>query len=97
MKGSMIGTEFSGKMKDGRRYMGFARSKCIANVVETKANNAWPVPDQWTLEEAATVPVVYSTVRAIFPQFNWLKIINNQLTQQSSFCPYMYEGGPIST
>ena len=25
----------------------------------------WDVPDNWTLEEAATVPVVYGTVRSL--------------------------------
>lgn len=26
----------------------------------------WEVPDKWTLEEAATIPVVYATVSSVF-------------------------------
>ena len=35
--------------------------KGIATKVKVGKNNVWPVPEGWTLEQAATVPVVYFT------------------------------------
>ena len=34
----------------------------LATSVETLHQLLWPVPDHWTLEQAATVPSVYTTV-----------------------------------
>ena len=34
----------------------------LATSVETLPQLLWPVPDNWTLEQAATVPSVYTTV-----------------------------------
>ena len=34
----------------------------LATTVLYNKNFQWPVPDHWSLEEAATVPVVYTTV-----------------------------------
>ena len=33
----------------------------LATVIDVEKHFLWPVPDSWTLEEAATVPVVYTT------------------------------------
>ena len=33
----------------------------LATKVAIGSQNSWPVPEQWSLEEAATVPVVYTT------------------------------------
>jgi fatty acid synthase len=42
--------------------MGIVVEKALASMVVADTNMMWKVPDHWTLEDAATVPVVYSTV-----------------------------------
>ncbi|KAL1477476.1 hypothetical protein MTO96_035707, partial [Rhipicephalus appendiculatus] len=59
--GTFLGTEFSGRDPEGRRVMGCLGGKCIATRVAADPFAMWEVPDWWTLEEAATVPVAYST------------------------------------
>ncbi|KAL1474714.1 hypothetical protein MTO96_037783, partial [Rhipicephalus appendiculatus] len=59
--GTFLGTEFSGRDPDGRRVMGCLGGKCIATTVAADPFAMWEVPEWWTLEEAATVPVAYST------------------------------------
>lgn len=57
-----IGLEFAGKDPYRYRVMGMCVQKAIATtVVVDDPEFLWPVPDNWTLEEAATVPCVYST------------------------------------
>lgn len=46
---------------DGRRVMGILSHKSMATTVLADPFFVWDVPDYWTLEEAATVPVAYST------------------------------------
>jgi fatty acid synthase len=57
----LLGLEFSGHDQSGRRVMGLVPAKGLATVVDVHRNYLWPVPDQWTLEQAATVPVAYAT------------------------------------
>nr|GBO08793.1 Fatty acid synthase [Araneus ventricosus]GBO08799.1 Fatty acid synthase [Araneus ventricosus] len=58
---SSICFEFSGREDDtGRRVCGVGIS-AFATSVLTDPVSLIEVPDKWTLEEAATVPVVYST------------------------------------
>ena len=42
--------------------MGMVSHGALASVVVTGKTMVWDVPDHWTLEDAATVPVVYGTV-----------------------------------
>ncbi|XP_065219793.1 fatty acid synthase isoform X2 [Planococcus citri] len=56
------GFEYAGKAEDGQRYMGMIVAKTMATVIESDLRLQWKVPDAWSLEEAATVPVVYGTV-----------------------------------
>jgi fatty acid synthase len=56
------GMEFSGRNQKGLRVMGITSRQAIASVVLTDSAMVWDVPDNWTLEDAATVPVVYTTV-----------------------------------
>uniref|UniRef100_A0A2H1WWR5 SFRICE_007688 n=1 Tax=Spodoptera frugiperda TaxID=7108 RepID=A0A2H1WWR5_SPOFR len=58
----VIGTEFVGKTINGTRVMGMVRNRGIANLVEGDRQNLCPIPDEWSFEEAATVPVAYGTV-----------------------------------
>ncbi|NXX48511.1 FAS synthase, partial [Tricholaema leucomelas] len=57
----MLGMEFSGRDLSGRRVMGLLPAKGLATVVDCHKRFLWEVPKNWTLEEAATVPVVYAT------------------------------------
>ena len=59
---SILGLEFSGKDVNGNRVMGVVPYKAIAtSVVMSDADLVWPIPTNWTMEEAATVPCVYAT------------------------------------
>ena len=58
----VVGLEFSGRDKTGRRVMGMVSHGALASVVVADKAMLWDVPDHWTLEDAATVPVVYGTV-----------------------------------
>lgn len=57
-----LGLEFSGVTSDGRRVMGMLGSGSLATHVQADPSLTWEIPAHWTLEEAATVPVVYCTV-----------------------------------
>ncbi|NXX35212.1 FAS synthase, partial [Nicator chloris] len=57
----MLGMEFSGRDQAGRRVMGLLPAKGLATVVDCEKKFLWEVPENWTLEEAASVPVVYAT------------------------------------
>lgn len=59
-----IGMEFSGTNSTGKRVMGFVASDAIATKIDVGpfTDFLFDVPDSMTLEEAATIPVVYSTV-----------------------------------
>ncbi|PNF18738.1 hypothetical protein B7P43_G05011 [Cryptotermes secundus] len=55
------GMEFSGRDQKGCRVMGMMAQQALASMVLADTKMLWKVPDHWTLEDAATVPVVYST------------------------------------
>lgn len=42
--------------------MGFGRRGGISTLLAVEKKSLVPVPEQWSLEDAATVPVVYGTV-----------------------------------
>ncbi|XP_044262250.1 fatty acid synthase-like [Tribolium madens] len=56
------GFEFSGKDLRGNRVMGMTNNGALATLIDPDPNMTWMVPPHWSLEEAATVPVVYCTV-----------------------------------
>ncbi|XP_054925826.1 fatty acid synthase-like [Dermacentor andersoni] len=58
---SILGQEFSGTDQTGRRVMGLVSSQALATVVAADPDLLWEVPDAWTLTEASTVPLCYST------------------------------------
>ncbi|XP_063924503.1 fatty acid synthase-like [Zophobas morio] len=58
----LIGFEFSGKDLSGRRIAAMTNNQGISSAVTLDSSLVWKIPDSWTLEDAATVPVVYSTV-----------------------------------
>ncbi|GFS84466.1 fatty acid synthase, partial [Nephila pilipes] len=55
------GIEFSGRLDNGRRVMGIVTSNGLATTIAVDPDFLWDVPDDWTLEEASTVPVAYTT------------------------------------
>ncbi|XP_070708258.1 fatty acid synthase [Pempheris klunzingeri] len=57
----MLGMEFSGHDPSGRRVMGLLPAKGLATSVDADKRFLWDVPSSWTLEQAASVPVVYAT------------------------------------
>uniref|UniRef100_A0A8R1DF59 Fatty acid synthase n=1 Tax=Caenorhabditis japonica TaxID=281687 RepID=A0A8R1DF59_CAEJA len=57
----LLGMEFSGRLKDGTRLMGILPAQALATTVQVDRDYAWEVPENWTLAEASTVPVVYTT------------------------------------
>ncbi|XP_055593804.1 fatty acid synthase-like [Uranotaenia lowii] len=61
-----LGLEFSGVTRNGRRVMGVADSGALATKVKYHPYLVWDVPEDWSLEDAATVPVVYMTVYMAF-------------------------------
>ncbi|GFR18245.1 fatty acid synthase [Trichonephila clavata] len=59
---AVLGLEFSGREDGtGKRVCGFAPARAMATSILADPTYCFDVPDNWTLEEAATVPIVYAT------------------------------------
>ncbi|XP_014670255.1 PREDICTED: fatty acid synthase-like [Priapulus caudatus] len=61
MGDGILGMEFSGHGSDGRRIMGLLSAQGLATTIDADVRFTWPVPESWTLQEAATVPLAYAT------------------------------------
>ena len=61
----VFGFEFSGTLKN-KRIMGLGPTGAMATQYEATRTLLWNVPDSWSLEEAATIPLVYYTVYLAF-------------------------------
>jgi fatty acid synthase len=61
MQDCVLGLEFAGRNKANKRVMGLVDAKGLATHVLADPTFMWEVPDKWTMEEAATVPVCYAT------------------------------------
>lgn len=61
LSSSIQGLEFSGKTLEGRRVFGIVNKAGMATYVAADKALLWEVPKGWSLEEAATVPIVYGT------------------------------------
>ncbi|XP_023289558.1 fatty acid synthase [Orussus abietinus] len=57
----VIGFEFSGMDASGRRVMGMRETRCMTNRCIMDEHITWTIPEDWTMEDAATVPCVYGT------------------------------------
>ena len=55
------GLEFSGIDEYGRMVMGMVAYGALGTVVHADKYLLWEVPEDWSLEDAATVPIVYAT------------------------------------
>lgn len=58
----ILGLEFSGRDSKGKRIMAMVQAKSLATTCIAQKNMMWDVPDNWSMEEASTIPCVYSTV-----------------------------------
>ncbi|CRK93737.1 CLUMA_CG007265, isoform A [Clunio marinus] len=58
----ILGLEFSGRDSNGRRIMAMVQAKSLATTCVAQKNMMWEIPDNWTMEQASTIPCVYSTV-----------------------------------
>ncbi|KAI5638917.1 acyl transferase domain-containing protein [Phthorimaea operculella] len=54
------GYDFSGFDIYGDRVMGLVSGGSIASTVQADSHLLWPVPNSWSLEDAATVPLPYA-------------------------------------
>ncbi|XP_025783452.1 fatty acid synthase [Puma concolor] len=61
LRSCLLGMEFSGRDASGKRVMGLVPAEGLATSVLLSQDFLWEVPSSWTLEEAASVPVVYTT------------------------------------
>lgn len=59
-QGSVLGHEYSGRDSRGKRVFGMVGGGALATTVLADSTVMWDVPDHWTLEQASTVPRVYS-------------------------------------
>ncbi|XP_015126151.1 fatty acid synthase [Diachasma alloeum] len=57
----ILGLEFAGRDSKGKRVMGMVAARGLATTVLADPGFMWEVPEKWSFEEAATVPVCYST------------------------------------
>ncbi|KAI4485852.1 hypothetical protein M0804_006341 [Polistes exclamans] len=62
----LLGFEYSGISWKGERIMGYAFSRCLSNYAEPAQYTSWLIPKHWSLEEAATIPCIYSTCVTAF-------------------------------
>ncbi|KAJ8026947.1 Fatty acid synthase [Holothuria leucospilota] len=82
----LLGIEFSGRDQEGKRVMGIVPNKGLATFVKTEPHLVFDVPDEWSLEDAATVPVVYCTVY-------YALIVRGQLSRGESVLIHSGSGG----
>ena len=57
----VLGMEFSGRNSTGKRVMGMVSARGMATTILADPGFLWEVPEKYTLEQAATIPVVYAT------------------------------------
>ncbi|XP_057332495.1 fatty acid synthase [Microplitis mediator] len=57
----ILGLEFAGRDSKGRRVMGMVAARGLATTVLADPGFMWEIPEKWSLEEAATIPVCYAT------------------------------------
>jgi NADPH2:quinone reductase len=55
------GIEFTGNDASGRRVMGYTQWAAFAEKTVAQRNLVWPVPENWTAEQAAAFPVSFFT------------------------------------
>jgi NADPH:quinone reductase-like Zn-dependent oxidoreductase len=61
---SVVGYEFAGELESGERVLGGCRFGAYSEYVVTDRDNVMPLPDGWSFEEGAAMPVNYATAYA---------------------------------
>lgn len=62
LQDNIFGLEFAGRDSKGKRVMGCVPAQAFAtSVIVDDPDFLWEIPDNWSMAEAATVPVVYAT------------------------------------
>ncbi|XP_051173561.1 fatty acid synthase-like [Leptopilina boulardi] len=56
----LFGQEYSGIDFRGNKVMGISSDGSFSNSISSDADYIWKVPDNWSLEDAVTVPLVYT-------------------------------------
>ena len=77
----VIGREFAGTiLATGERVMGYTQGSAFAERIVTRRDFVWPIPEGWTIPEAAAFPVNYFTAFFAYwwaglwcPDGNWRK------------------------
>jgi NADPH:quinone reductase-like Zn-dependent oxidoreductase len=79
----LVGYEFAGEVESlgegvegmsvGDRVLGGARFGCYAELVVTKVTELLPLPEGWSFEEGAALPVAYSTAYAGLVRYGSLR------------------------
>lgn len=62
----ILGIDWSGLRNDGKRVFGAGIMGGLSTFFNHNKMCCWEVPENWSLEEAATVPIVYLTVYLAF-------------------------------
>jgi NADPH:quinone reductase-like Zn-dependent oxidoreductase len=77
---AVVGYEFAGEIESGggefepgQRVLGGSRFGSYAELVVTKQENVVPLPDDWSFEEGAALPVNYMTAYAGLVRFGSLR------------------------
>jgi fatty acid synthase len=58
----ILGVDWSGITHDGKRIMGAGTFGGLSTHIERNSKAFWEIPEAWSLEQAATVPIAYFTV-----------------------------------
>ncbi len=66
---AVVGYEFAGELESGERVLGGCRFGGYAEYVVTDRANVMPLPDDWSFEEGAAVPVNYATAYAALVRY----------------------------
>ncbi|KAJ8919478.1 hypothetical protein NQ315_002099 [Exocentrus adspersus] len=80
------GFEFAGRDTKGNRVMGMIPAGALSSLLLDDIYLRFPIPDNWSFEEAATIPVVYGT--AIYAL-----IMRGQMTRGESILIHSGTGG----
>ncbi|KAJ2942971.1 hypothetical protein O0L34_g15161 [Tuta absoluta] len=65
-----FGMDFSGMTETGTRVMGLVKGNAVSKVVLAAPDLLWPVPQYWSLEDAATIPLPYCLAFHCLATFN---------------------------